>query len=93
MPFVLAHNRVAIGDKMAMIAEALKLAGDPFTAVHRWILDLREGVGVPPTVAALGLSAADCDRAAKLAETDICATTSPVPIGVGGFRAILDAAA
>jgi hypothetical protein len=93
MPFVLAHNRRAVGEKMAMITEALKLPGDPFTAVHRWILDLREDLGVPPTVTALGLSAADFDRVARLAETDICATTNPVPIAADGFRAILDAAA
>jgi hypothetical protein len=93
MPFVLEHNRAAIGDKMAMIAEALKLPGDPFTAVHRWILDLRRDVGVPHTVTALGLARADFDRVAVLAETDICATTNPVPIAAAGFRAILDAAA
>jgi alcohol dehydrogenase class IV len=44
-------------------------------------------------VTALGLSAADFDRVARLAETDICATTNPVPIAADGFRAILDAAA
>lgn len=93
MPFVLAHNRAAIGDKMALIAAALKLAGDPFTAVHRWILDLRQDVGVPSTVTALGLSAGDFDRVAELAEIDICATTNPVPIAAAGFRAILEAAA
>jgi alcohol dehydrogenase class IV len=93
MPFVLAHNRAAIGDKMALVAAALKLDGDPFTAVHRWILDLRREVGVPPTVTALGLARADFARVAALAETDICATTNPVPITAAGFRAILDAAA
>ncbi len=93
MPFVLTHNRAAIADKMAMIAEALKLGGDPFTAVHRWILDLRREVGVPHTVTELGLARADFDRVAALAETDICAGTNPVPIAAAGFRAILDAAA
>lgn len=93
MPYVLMHNRAAIGDKMALIAEALKLTGDPFTAVHRWILDLRREVGVPATVTALGLARADFDRVARLAETDICATTNPVAIAADGFRAILDAAA
>jgi hypothetical protein len=92
MPFVLAHNRDAIGDKMAMIAEALKLPGDPFTAVHRWILDLRRDVGILPTVTALGLAVKDFDRVAELATSDICATTNPVPIAAAGFRAILDAA-
>jgi alcohol dehydrogenase class IV len=77
---------------MAMIAAALKLPGDPFTAVHSWILDLREEAGVPTTVTALGLSAADFDRVARLAETDICASTNPVPVAAIGFRAILDAA-
>jgi alcohol dehydrogenase class IV len=93
MPFVLEHNREAIGGKMAMVAEALKLAGDPFTAVHRWILELRKEVGVPHTVTELGLSRADFDRVATLAETDICAGTNPVPITAAGFRAILAAAA
>jgi hypothetical protein len=93
MPFVLEHNRAALDDKMAMIAEALKLPGDPFTAVHRWILDLRREVGVPHTVTELGLLRADFDRVATLAETDICATTNPVPIATAGFRAILEAAA
>jgi alcohol dehydrogenase class IV len=93
MPFVLAHNRPAIGDKLALVAEALKLPGDPFTAVHRWILDLRKEVGVPHTVTELGLARADFDRVATLAETDICAGTNPVPIAAAGFRAILDAAA
>jgi alcohol dehydrogenase class IV len=92
MPFVLEYNRAAIGDKMASVAEALKLQGDPYTAVHRWILDLRQEVGVPPTVTALGLARADFDRVAALAETDICASTNPVPIAAAGFRAILDAA-
>jgi alcohol dehydrogenase class IV len=93
MPFVLAHNRESIGDKMTMIADALKLAGDPFTAVHRWVLDLRKELGVPHTVTELGLARAGFDRVAELAETDICASTNPVPIGAAGFRAILDAAA
>lgn len=70
-----------------------KVAGDPLAAVHRWILDLRAEVGVPHSVTALGLARADFDRVAALAETDICATTNPVPIAPAGFRAILDAAA
>jgi hypothetical protein len=44
-------------------------------------------------VTALGLARADFDRVARLAETDICATTNPVAIAADGFRAILDAAA
>jgi alcohol dehydrogenase class IV len=93
MPFVLEYNRAAIGDKMAMVAEVLRLEGDPFMAVHRWILDLRREVCVPHTITALGLARADFDRVAELAETDICASTNPVPIAAAGFRAILDAAA
>jgi alcohol dehydrogenase class IV len=48
---------------------------------------------VPHTVTELGLSRADFDRVATLAETDICAGTNPVPITAAGFRAILAAAA
>jgi hypothetical protein len=49
-------------------------------------------VGVSPTVTALGLSAADFNCVAKLAETDICDGMNPVPMAAVGFRAILDTA-
>jgi alcohol dehydrogenase class IV len=93
MPFVLAHNRPAIEPAMTELAAALRLEGETFPAVHRWILDLRRKLEIPETVTALGLARAEFDRAAELAASDICAGTNPVPVDAGSLRSILDAAA
>jgi alcohol dehydrogenase class IV len=93
MPFVLAYNRPAIGPAMAALAEALRLQGEPFPAMHRWILELREKIGIPATVSQLGLARAEFDRVAELAASDICAGMNPVPVDARALRSILDAAA
>lgn len=93
MPFVLAYNRSAIEPAMAALAEALRLQGEAFPAVHRWILDLRRRLGIPETVTGLGLAPAEFDRVAGLAAADICAGMNPVPVDAGALRSILDAAA
>jgi alcohol dehydrogenase class IV len=93
MPFVLAYNRPAIEPAMVALAETLRLQGEAFPAVHRWILDLRRKIGIPETVSQLGLARAEFDRVAELAASDICAGMNPVPVDAGTLRSILDAAA
>lgn len=93
MPFVLAHNRPAIEPAMMALATALRLQDEPFTAVHRWILELRRQIGIPETVTRLGLARVEFDRVADLAASDICAGMNPVPVDAGSLRSILDAAA
>jgi len=93
MPFVLAHNRPAIEPAMAALATTLRLQGEAFPAMQRWILALRREVGIPETVTRLGLARAEFDRVAELAASDICAGTNPVPVDAGSLRSILDAAA
>jgi alcohol dehydrogenase class IV len=92
MPFVLAYNRPAIGEATAEIAAALSLPGEPFAAVHRWILDLRRQVGIPATVVELGLRPGEFDAVTRLAAADLCASTNPVPVDAASLRAILEAA-
>jgi alcohol dehydrogenase class IV len=93
MPFVLEHNRARIEQPMARLAATLALPGEPFPAVHRWVLDLRRRVGIPDSLAGLGTRSADFAAIAALAASDGCAGTNPVALDVPSLREILEAAA
>ena len=58
-PYVLACNRTAIADKIPHIARALDLPGRDFDAVLSWILAFRKKLGVPHTLAELGVKETD----------------------------------
>jgi alcohol dehydrogenase class IV len=92
MPYVLAHNRPAIEPAMGRLAGALGLAGDPFTAVQQWIVDLRRLLAIPETVTALGLGRSEFAAVAALAAADICAGMNPVPVDAAALQRILEAA-
>ncbi len=93
MPYVLAFNRPAIGPQLAQIAAALKLDGDPFAAVHGWIVELRRHVGIPHNLTGLNLGPGDFPAIARLAAIDGCAATNPVALDEASCLSILQAAA
>jgi alcohol dehydrogenase class IV len=93
MPYVLAFNRPAIEPQLAQIAAALKLRGDPFEAVHGWIVELRRQVGIPHNLTGLNLGPGDFPAIARLAAIDGCAATNPVALDEASCLSILKAAA
>ena len=55
MPYVLEWNRAEIEEKMARLAAWMGLAEHSFAGVRRWLLELREQIGIPHTLAGLGV--------------------------------------
>ena len=92
MPYVLAFNRGAITEKAAHIARVLDLARPGFDGLLDFVLDLRRRLGIPATIAALGVPAADLDRLAAQAAVDPTAGGNPVPAGVPEMRRMFQAA-
>jgi alcohol dehydrogenase class IV len=92
MPYVLAFNRPAIGAKAAHIARVLDLARPGFDGLFDFVLELRHRLGIPASIAALGVPAADLDRLADRAVVDPTAAGNPVPAGVPEMRRMLQAA-
>jgi alcohol dehydrogenase class IV len=76
-PYVLACNRTAITDKIPHIARALDLPGRDFDAVLSWILAFRKKLGVPHTLAELGVKEADAGTIAADAVRDPTASANP----------------
>ena len=85
MPYVLAHNRPAIEDRINRLAAWLGVEGG-FPGFLDWVLLLRERLGVPPTLAALGVPDDRLDEMAPMALEDPTAGGNPVPLTLEDLR-------
>ena len=89
MPYVLAFNRPAIEDKMARLARYIGLADASFTGALDWVMTLREEIGIPHTLAEIGVDDARIDRLAALATEDPNVASNPVPLDDAAHRTLL----
>ncbi len=78
MPYVLAFNRPAIEEKMTALARYLDLPAPSFETVLEWILALREEIGIPRDLAALGVTEGHIEQLAPMALVDPSAGGNPV---------------
>ena len=91
-PYVLVCNRTAIADKIPHIARALDLPGRDFDAVLDWILAFRKKLGVPHTLAELGVKEADAKVIAADALKDPTAGSNPRQLSEAEFEKLTLAA-
>jgi alcohol dehydrogenase class IV len=80
MPYVLAFNRSVISDRMTDLARYLDLPSHSFQAVLDWILSLREEIGIPADLAALGVTDSHIGQLAKMAAVDPSAGGNPIAL-------------
>jgi alcohol dehydrogenase class IV len=86
MPYVLAFNRPAIEEKMTRLARYLNLPDPGFGAVLAWVLALRKEIGIPHTLADLGVKEADLDVLVPEAVDDPSTGGNPRPAGAAEMR-------
>ena len=77
MPYVLEWNRAEIEDKMARLAAWMGLTDRSFAGVRRWLLALREDIGIPHTLAGLGLRPEHASEFASQAFNDPSTSGNP----------------
>jgi alcohol dehydrogenase class IV len=94
MPYVIDHNRTAIAEKLDHLAHCMRLpgAGSGTDRFLQWVLDLRRDLGIPHTLADLGVRPEMFDKIAKMSLADPTAATNPVPLTLESARSILTAA-
>ncbi len=68
MPYVLLFNRPAIEEKMLQLAHYLGLPDPGFQAVLDWVLALRKEIGIPSTLAVLGVKEEDIEHVRPILE-------------------------
>lgn len=91
MPYVLIFNRPAIGDRVARAAAYLGLTPS-FDAFLAWVLELRAEIGIPHTLAELGVDDARLDLMSRMAPKDPTAGGNPVPLDETACRRLYESA-
>ena len=92
MPYVLQFNRDAIDDKIQRLARWLGLGDATFDGFMEWSLALRHEIGIPHTLAELGVKDSQLDALAEMAAVDPTAGGNPVKAGVPEMRRMYGAA-
>jgi alcohol dehydrogenase class IV len=77
MPYVLAFNRPAIEDRLNRLARYLGLAGEGYGAVMDWLLALRKEIGIPHSLAELGVAEDGVAELVAQAEVDQARACNP----------------
>ncbi len=92
MPYVLAFNRPQIEGRLTRLAAWLGLPGQGFEAVLAWVLALREELGIPHTLAELGVDPDGVPALARMAPLDPTAGGNPRPLDEAAAAGLLRAA-
>jgi alcohol dehydrogenase class IV len=78
LPYVLRANRSALIRQMDDLAIYLRLPQSGFDGVTAWLLDLREQIGIPHSLAAIGIDDCEAERVGRMAFEDGCSHTNPI---------------
>ena len=90
MPYVLEFNRASIEDGMAALARYLGLDGTGFEAVQRWVLELRDRIGIPRTLTEIGVPTEAASRLAPMALVDPSSVTNPVMLTTSALESLFE---
>ncbi len=81
MPYVLAFNRSAITEKAERLGRYLDLKKPGLAGLIDWVLELRQTIGIPHTLAGLKVGPERFDELAAMAAVDPTASSNPVKVG------------
>jgi len=81
MPYVLAFNRSAISEKAERVGRYLGLGKPGLDGLIDWVLELRQQIGIPHTLAGLKVGPERFDELAAMAAVDPTAGSNPVKVG------------
>jgi len=92
LPYVMAFNRTAIADKTDIIARVLNLPAPGFEGFFDWVLKMRRDLGIPHSLADIGVSADKAAIIGREAAIDPSAGGNPIPVDAAQLERIFRAA-
>ena len=92
LPYVMTHNRNAIADKADVISRVLDLPARGFDGFLARVMDMRRELGIPHSLAEIGVSADKAAIIGREAALDPSASGNPIPIDAAQLEAIFRAA-
>ncbi|MBU6952656.1 iron-containing alcohol dehydrogenase [Hahella sp. HN01] len=85
MPYVLKANREAIEERITRLVRYLDLSEQGFDGFLNWVLALRESLGIPHALSAIGIDDSDAERVGAMAVEDPSAGGNPVAFDAGQY--------
>ena len=92
LPYVMTYNRNAIQAKTEIIARVLNLPAPGYDGFLAWVLQLRSELGIPHSLAGLGVSADKAAIIGREAAIDPSAGGNPIPVNAAQLEHIFRAA-
>ncbi|MEN3975818.1 iron-containing alcohol dehydrogenase [Emcibacter sp. SYSU 3D8] len=92
LPYVMMHNRPAIEGKMGHLAAVLAHSHPGFDSVMAQVLYLRDRIGIPHTLAEIGVDARRAAEIGRFAEADPSAGGNPIAVTASVLEGIFRAA-
>jgi alcohol dehydrogenase class IV len=92
LPYVMSFNRPAIADKTEVIARVLDLSARGFDGFLAWVLKIRRELGIPHSLAEIGVNADNADIIGREAAIDPSAGGNPIPVDAAALERIFRAA-
>ncbi|MDX1736838.1 MAG: iron-containing alcohol dehydrogenase, partial [Alphaproteobacteria bacterium] len=78
MPYVLKANESVISESIAHLARCLDLEEHSFDGFMKWVIDLREAVGIPHTLADIKIDTAQSAKVGEMSVVDPAAGGNPI---------------
>ncbi len=92
MPYVLVANRDKIADRLTRLGRYLHLPEPGFDGFLQWVLELRESIGIPAALGAIGIDDARVDEIGPMAVADAAAGSNPIQFTAEQYSHILSRA-
>jgi len=92
LPYVMRFNRRAIADKTDVIARVLDLPARGFDGFFAWIMQMRRDLGIPHSLADIGVNADKAAIIGREAAIDPSAGGNPIPVDAAALELIFRAA-
>ena len=92
LPYVMTYNRNAIQAKTEIIARVLNLPAPGYDGFLAWVLQLRAELGIPHSLAGIGVSADKAAIIGREAAIDPSAGGNPIPVNAAQLEHIFRAA-
>jgi alcohol dehydrogenase class IV len=92
LPYVITFNRIAIAEKTEIIARVLNLPAPGFDGFLDWVLQMRLELGIPHSLADIGVSADKAVIIGREAAIDPSAGGNPIPVNAAQLEHIFRAA-
>lgn len=92
LPYLIERNAPAIGDKMALLGRMLELTDPTPAGIRDWVMGFRAQLGIPETLAEIGVTADRAEEIGALAAQDNCALGNPIPLDAKAYVRLFEAA-